>query len=136
MTKKRGKKKELAVDWSECLEAQENEMEALKAIYDEDFIDETDAGDTKFRIRIVPFATRSDETNHCCIFLKVVYPEKYPFVLPKVKVEKDFGLSDKHLEELTEGIHSLLQEMDGEVIVYTYVSCRTSKILHMQASDG
>jgi len=72
----------------------------------------------QYSIKITPHLTSSEEDNHVGVVLHIAYPLTYPYQSPSASVEKEYGISDKHLAELQQLVEVKAAEADGEVIVF------------------
>lgn len=101
---------------SEFVEQQDDEVEALKAIYPEEFESLT-SKPTTFKIHLVPNPGGSGE-NHVGVALLCEFPETYPDTVPVVKIEVEKGLGKKHSEELQELVNTRATENIGTPSIY------------------
>ncbi len=107
-------------------ERQESEVEALKAIYDSDFVD-LRRGDAwkvyrrpEFTLRLVPnHDSRGVREEHCYVLLRIKMGQDYPAKSPPavMKVEESKGLSDALILTLEEELKGKAKEIVGEVMV-------------------
>ncbi|TPX37525.1 hypothetical protein SmJEL517_g00504 [Synchytrium microbalum] len=73
-------------------EEQRNELEALQAIYPDEF---TALSDKEFSIEI-----HADDYPECSLSLKITYPSSYPDIIPEIELEDDEGINEEELEYL------------------------------------
>ncbi|XP_059478239.1 eIF-2-alpha kinase GCN2 isoform X2 [Neocloeon triangulifer] len=107
-------------------ERQENEIEALKAIFaPSEFRDlrEGDVWNTTRPPDIVLTVTPQQGSSgpaeiYAQIDLHVICDDKYPEKVPKINLEHSKGLSTQHINQLSEELVSLANELVGEVMIY------------------
>ncbi|KAI9297132.1 Serine/threonine-protein kinase [Neoconidiobolus thromboides FSU 785] len=107
-----------------CNEIQENEIEALKAIYMDDFeIIESNVRSWKvskkykeFKIKIKPM----DESirDNVEIYVNIKFPPAYPVIAPEIFLESPKGLSESQYNELKKTIKNKTQELLGSEMVF------------------
>jgi hypothetical protein len=117
----------------ENAEKQQDELDALMAIYDQDFVPVTVSKATawggvavgeahRFQLRIVPVAGGGDDDNHVRVLLDITLPHQYPDKAPSVRVLKDRGLSDEQLASLQHivdaAVATSVVEDPGDVMCY------------------
>ncbi|RHZ86074.1 hypothetical protein Glove_55g46 [Diversispora epigaea] len=108
----------------EAKEAQENEIEALKAIFMEDYepVVVTTAWKVvptghEFRLHLKP--QEQELKKHVSVDLHVKFPKTYPRSAPDIKIENARGLSETHLNKAQGHISRLIKENIGQEMVYT-----------------
>ncbi|CAG8437012.1 2949_t:CDS:10 [Diversispora eburnea] len=108
----------------EAKEAQENEIEALKAIFMEDYesVVVTTAWKVvptghEFRLHLKP--QEQELKKHVSLDLHVKFPKTYPRSAPDIKIENARGLSETHLNKAQGHISNLIKENIGQEMVYT-----------------
>ncbi|OMJ08598.1 RWD domain-containing protein 1 [Smittium culicis] len=104
---------------SEFAEERENEIDALKSIYGDEFIESEDP--SKFSIRI-----ESDlvvEKNEV-LFLNISYTERYPEEAPEFEIEtsEDSTLNSEDIDSLYKNLSETVEESLGMVMVFTMAS--------------
>jgi hypothetical protein len=115
---------------SECFEEQVMEMEALEAIYPEEYCvlqapsAAAGAPPGKFTVVLVPLAG-DDAVNHVSTKLSVTYTPSYPEELPELLFESVKGLSPEQCEELRTVCLEECEENLGMAMVFTV--CETAK---------
>eukprot|EP01114_Cavostelium_apophysatum_P023211 TRINITY_DN8676_c0_g1_i1.p1 TRINITY_DN8676_c0_g1~~TRINITY_DN8676_c0_g1_i1.p1 ORF type:complete len:229 (+),score=59.20 TRINITY_DN8676_c0_g1_i1:114-800(+) len=97
-------------------EEQNLEIEALQAIYGDDF-QELDKDPLKFQIALVPNPGES-EGNHVGVTLEVTFPSKYPNVLPEWSLIDVFGITDEQQNFLESKIRAQAEESIGAPMVF------------------
>eukprot|EP01097_Dermamoeba_algensis_P001278 TRINITY_DN1488_c0_g2_i2.p1 TRINITY_DN1488_c0_g2~~TRINITY_DN1488_c0_g2_i2.p1 ORF type:complete len:395 (-),score=98.71 TRINITY_DN1488_c0_g2_i2:434-1618(-) len=100
---------------------QESEIEALKAIFLEDFLLEPAAKKDKeysFKLRLVPHPG-DQSRNYCAVLLHISFSRYYPSLPPRINVEKVKGLSDAQLQELTNQLKERSQELVGTGMIFS-----------------
>eukprot|EP01027_Heterolobosea_sp_BB2_P011634 GEZU01016931.1.p1 GENE.GEZU01016931.1~~GEZU01016931.1.p1 ORF type:complete len:266 (+),score=76.03 GEZU01016931.1:25-798(+) len=103
-------------------EEQTNEIEALKAIYLDDF-EEVDTKPMKFKINIYPHTGEGDDVNFVGATLQVTYTPKYPEELPIVNVFPLNGLTKAEADELKAFLDQVAQDnLNGMVMIFTLAS--------------
>ncbi|XP_054261632.1 eIF-2-alpha kinase GCN2-like isoform X1 [Macrosteles quadrilineatus] len=107
-------------------ERQDNELEALKAIYGEQ-LRETPRPDDQWRpldfvLALGPQQGSMPQEAHTFVHLHVICSENYPNEIPKMTVDKSKGLSDKQLEVLLKTLKEKSVELKGEVMVFELAS--------------
>jgi len=91
------------------------EIEALKAIYMDDF-EELEENPKTFQIRLLP--NPGQENNHVGLVLHVVYTREYPNELPEFKVKKTHGITGEQLTIIEEKLTQQATESVGTPMVY------------------
>ena len=101
------------------LEDQANEVEALQAIFQDDFVPEgSGAPLTAYRLRLVPDMGADAKTNHVAASLCVRYPLTYPEAAPTLALSADRGLSEAQVSELRGVLAASAAENAGTPLVY------------------
>lgn len=106
-------------------ESQSNELEALKAIYPDHFLN-LNEGSSKWKplnviLTVVPARENSGPFEvHAQVDLHVTASEHYPNMVPKIMLENAKGLSDKQLNHILNELEKIAKEKAkcGEVIIY------------------
>ena len=103
-------------------EEQANELEALEAIYGDDFKKLDDSPPT-FEVTLVPEAGAGEDVNHVSVALKVVYTPTYPEAPPELELRavRRGGLTDEGLVECLQLVRDAASSDDvlGMAMVYT-----------------
>ncbi|OQV13821.1 eIF-2-alpha kinase GCN2 [Hypsibius exemplaris] len=104
-------------------ELQENEVNALKAIYDAAVTDIRSQDVWKVRrapelhIRLLP--QQSAETQaHVAVTLAVKCAPQYPEEVPEIKILEPKGLSDAVVQQLKDGLTRLAADLKGQEMLY------------------
>lgn len=119
----------MADDEESLEERQENEVEALKAIYDVDFED-LRAKDV-WKVRRPPEFMLKISPDHdsrgggglmqadasCCLVLHVKCDERYPTIPPTIKLKEAKGVKHDLVLELQDEVTAMADKMKGEVMV-------------------
>lgn len=101
---------------SDFIEQQDDEVEALKAIYPEEF-EHISSKPVNFKIHVVPNPGGAGD-NHVAVTLNCEFPHDYPETLPLVSIEVEKGLGKKHAEELQELVNARADENIGTPSIY------------------
>ncbi|CAJ0925996.1 13396_t:CDS:10 [Entrophospora sp. SA101] len=108
----------------ESKEAQENEIEALKAIFMDDYEPIVVATAWKvapaghqFRLHLWPQEEKLKQ--HVKVDLHVKFPKTYPRSAPDMKIENVHGLSNLQLQQLQSHVSRLIKENLGQEMVFT-----------------
>lgn len=99
-------------------EDQENEMEALEAIFEKDFSVKSKSPPS-YQVLLEPCPGEGDEVNHVRVMLKVTYPKNYPQSLPQMTIEAITGLNDKKIATMLGIANKAAKENAGEVCIFT-----------------
>lgn len=106
-------------------EEQSMELEALEAIYMDDYkkLDAPTAGGTAtFEVTLVPEAGADEDVNHVSVAMQVAYTPTYPEAPPELKVRavRRGGLTDELLSELEAQLREAAasEELLGMPMVY------------------
>lgn len=119
----------MADDEESLEERQENEVEALKAIYDVDFED-LRAKDV-WKVRRPPEFMLKMNPDHdsrgggglmqadasCCLVLHVKCDERYPTIPPAIKLKEAKGVKHDLVLQLQDEVTAMADKMKGEVMV-------------------
>ncbi|XP_023718266.1 eIF-2-alpha kinase GCN2 isoform X3 [Cryptotermes secundus] len=123
-------------------ERQENEIQALKAIFTHELQDvrEKEAWNVWRPLEIVITLTPQQGSSglqevHAHIDLHVTCSEQYPEQVPKIELEKSKGLSHQHVVQLQSELVSLAQELKGEVMIFELAQ-HVKKFLHVHNKPG
>jgi len=138
----------MEVNLEELKERQENEVEALKSIFDSSFRDTRDENawnvsgeDAKkvppeLVIHLVPENSTQGYTEaHVSVDLRVKFSTKYPLVKPVLALETPIGLSKTQLTELLQKLEALSAELEGDEMVYELTG-EASQFLSKHNSKG
>eukprot|EP01132_Coremiostelium_polycephalum_P010766 gene10766-13183_t len=110
-----------------CKEQQEMEIEALQAIFQDDFLTMDpirfahipNPENARFRITLKPYTGGSDTTEcFVSVYLVVGFPEKYPTVPPNINVMVNRGLPQKKATEIEEQLQQAVQSRLGTQMVF------------------
>eukprot|EP01004_Peranema_trichophorum_P008768 NODE_7518_length_769_cov_29.532508_g6907_i0.p1 GENE.NODE_7518_length_769_cov_29.532508_g6907_i0~~NODE_7518_length_769_cov_29.532508_g6907_i0.p1 ORF type:complete len:213 (+),score=64.43 NODE_7518_length_769_cov_29.532508_g6907_i0:74-712(+) len=91
-------------------EEQQSEIEALQAIYADDF-KVVDTNPTRFQLNL--------SNNGCVMHLIVEYTSKYPQTKPNVSVNPISGVTKQQSDRLTKSLLKTVEENVGTVMVFT-----------------
>ncbi|KAF8983829.1 hypothetical protein BGZ46_009397 [Entomortierella lignicola] len=111
----------------ELIELQQNELEALRAIYMEDYqpITVPSAWKTvpttpEFRLHLLP---QEDELKrHVSVDLRVKFSKTYPKTIPDLKIENPRGLSTAQAQELSKLVPNQAKTLIGQEMMYELAS--------------
>ena len=110
---------------NELKERQENEVQALRSIFDHNFKDcrEIDVWQVwrppEFEILILPENTTQGHSEaFVSITLRIKFTQRYPEVKPEHRFTKTEGMSKEQLKELDSKIDALSSELEGNEMVY------------------
>jgi len=105
-------------------ERQENEVEALKAIYDTDFEDLRNKDVWKVRrppeflLKMKPdHDSRGPQQEMCTVDLHVKCGDKYPMSIPELDLVSAKGVSQDLIDKLKLELKSIAAQMVGEVMI-------------------
>jgi len=98
------------------LEDQNLEIEALQAIYMNDFT-MLDEDPKKFQILLVP-NPGSEIGNHVGLTLEVSFPSKYPNILPEFKLKSLFGIDTDQQSTLESKLKIQSEESVGSPMIF------------------
>jgi len=101
-------------------EEQALELEALEAIYMDDYVRIHDVEPAAFELKLVPETGAGEEINHVAVILRVAYKPTYPEVPPDLSVRAVRGLDDTQLNEIKAVVDEAAQSEDlvGTAMVY------------------
>ncbi|KAG7399586.1 hypothetical protein PHYBOEH_008581 [Phytophthora boehmeriae] len=97
-------------------EEQAMEVEALEAIYMEDFT-KLSEDPLSFQVRVVP--NQDGENNFVAMTLKADIPATYPDVEPTLEIILNKGLSDRQHKDMKELLAQQIEENMGMAMMYT-----------------
>ncbi|KAF9969485.1 hypothetical protein BGZ73_008146 [Actinomortierella ambigua] len=107
----------------ELHELQENELEALRAIYMEDYQPITIPSAWKmipttpeFRLHLLP--QEESLKRYVSVDLRVKFTKTYPRTIPDLKVENPRGLSGAQVQELSKLVPAKARELIGQEMMY------------------
>eukprot|EP00732_Lithocolla_globosa_P003222 Lithocolla_globosa_v1_NODE_2475_length_1987_cov_7.271222.p2 type:complete len:166 gc:universal NODE_2475_length_1987_cov_7.271222:1874-1377(-) len=109
------------VNLQETAERQKLEVEALKAIFMEDFKEITSAWKVHKPHFVINVRPPDVDECHVSLGLEIRFPEKYPHVVPGIKVVKEKGLSQKKRKALYRQLEEEAATLLGEEMVYLLV---------------
>jgi translation initiation factor 2-alpha kinase 4 len=105
---------------NECFDIQSNEIEAIRAIYANEFEElsraSTDGSQFNwiFRVKLdLPIAVKAD--------LVIKFPKLYPHALPELRVENRKGLSSAAIEDIEKKLLSTAQKLLGAEMIFEIV---------------
>ncbi|XKL63292.1 hypothetical protein PGB90_005656 [Kerria lacca] len=107
-------------------ERQSNELEVLKAIFTDQFVD-CNENCSKWKplniiLTVFPLREHSGPLEaHVQLDLHVIASEEYPNKVPIIMLEKSKGLSDKQLAEIQKNLEELASLKVGEVMIYELI---------------
>ena len=106
-------------------EVQENEVEALRAIFGIDFSDLREGDVWKKRrppellLRLLPEnSTQGHIESHVSVCLHVITDQSYPLKRPSLSLEEPKGLSEAKQEELLARLRELATSLEGGEMIY------------------
>ncbi|KAL2098648.1 hypothetical protein ACEWY4_005128 [Coilia grayii] len=103
---------------------QENELEALAAIFGDDFEDLRTKQPWKIKrspevyLNLRPKGLGNGQKSHVSVDLQVKCPPTYPDVPPQLELKNAKGLSNDNLQNLQAQLTKLASERCGEVMIY------------------
>ncbi|KAF9400248.1 hypothetical protein BGX21_004672 [Mortierella sp. AD011] len=111
----------------ELYELQQNELEALRAIYMEDYQPvtvpsawKTVSTTPEFRLHLLP---QEDELKrYVSVDLRVKFTKTYPKTIPDLKIENPRGLSTAQVEELSKKVPIQARTLIGQEMMYELAS--------------
>ncbi|XP_065212792.1 eIF-2-alpha kinase GCN2 isoform X2 [Planococcus citri] len=108
-------------------ERQQNELEVLKAIFTDQFINCNEANATWTPLDVIVTVVPQKENSgpleiHAQLDLHVIACEEYPNKVPKIMLEKPRGLSDRQVAEILTKLEELANSRVGEVMIFELVS--------------
>lgn len=112
------------MDAEERQEARDNEIEALKSIYGDDF--EASWAPMKdqpftFRVLVTPAGGLSPDEIHAAMKLEFVLGKKYPNQPPTIRNHKIKGLADDLLKQILSQLRKSAKKQKGEVMVHELI---------------
>ncbi|PVV00489.1 hypothetical protein BB560_005127, partial [Smittium megazygosporum] len=100
------------------VEEKQNEIEALKSIYGDDFLE--DEKENAFKIKIgTDTGLDSEETVYLCIVHTELYPDEPPEF--DIETQDNSKLNSKDLEELRSKLDEMISDHLGMAMVYSMV---------------
>ncbi|KAI7849877.1 kinase-like domain-containing protein [Circinella umbellata] len=112
------------MDLGELHEIQENEIEALKAIFMEDYVEVANQTPWKvansspeFILRLAPLGVEKDDV-HVSVDLKVRFPKAYPNKPPDLKIASPRNLSPTLIRLLNDSLQTAAKDMVGREMMY------------------
>ena len=102
-------------------EEQANEVEALQAIFQDDFLPVDGGGSapvTAYRVRLAPEIGGDAKANHVVALLGVRYPPTYPEAPPDLELTAERGLSPPQVDELRALVAECAGGNAGAPLVY------------------
>ncbi|KAL0139396.1 kinase-like domain-containing protein [Mucor lusitanicus] len=112
------------IDFESLKEVQQNEIEALKAIFMEDFHEvvnktawKVSHSDPEFILHLYPLGVEENEA-HTTVDLKVRFPKTYPNKPPELHLINPHGLSPTVLRQLTQSLQQTAQHLLGQEMMY------------------
>ncbi|KAF9577172.1 hypothetical protein BGW38_007792, partial [Lunasporangiospora selenospora] len=107
----------------ELIELQQNELEALRAIYMEDYQPIMVPSAWKmvpttpeFRLHLLP--QEEELKRYVSVDLRVKFTKTYPKTIPDLKIENPRGLSTAQVQELTKEVPAKAKELLGREMMY------------------
>ncbi|KAG0215957.1 hypothetical protein BGX28_007183 [Mortierella sp. GBA30] len=111
----------------ELMELQQNELEALRAIYMEDYQPITMPSAWKmvpttpeFRLHLLP--QEEELKRYVSVDLRVKFTKTYPRTIPDLKIENPRGLSAAQVQELAKLVPSQAKSLLGQEMMYELAS--------------
>ncbi|KAI8639080.1 kinase-like domain-containing protein [Parasitella parasitica] len=112
------------IDFQQLKEIQENEIEALKAIFMEDFQEvvnktawKVSHSDPEFILHLYPLGVEESEA-YTTVDLKVRFPKSYPNKPPELHLLNPRGLSNTVLRHLAHSLQQTAQQLLGQEMTY------------------
>ncbi|XP_048580135.1 eIF-2-alpha kinase GCN2-like isoform X3 [Nematostella vectensis] len=107
-------------DKESLTERRNNELEALQAIYMDDFKDIRDKPEDqpKVVLKLTPLQSMWAKEVHSRVELVIEYTPRYPDQCPKLSLQKAVGLSKENLNDLQRELECLAAELVGEVMAH------------------
>mmetsp|Transcript_44878 Transcript_44878/g.65598 ORF Transcript_44878/g.65598 Transcript_44878/m.65598 type:complete len:296 (+) Transcript_44878:144-1031(+) len=99
-------------------EEQSMEVEALEAIYMEEYTKIADSP-LEYKIFLEPIQGGGEDENHVAIDMMVKYPETYPEVAPEITINNRRGLGDHQIPEIMELVNTTAEENIGMAMIFT-----------------
>lgn len=102
-----------------CKERQENELQAIQAIYMDDFQDlrEKREDPPKVCLNLTPLQSVVGKEVYARVDLIVQYTKHYPNKSPKLSLSNAKGISNEDVSELQKQLQQMAAELVGEVMV-------------------
>ncbi|XP_074628735.1 eIF-2-alpha kinase GCN2-like [Acropora palmata] len=102
-----------------CKERQENELQAIQAIYMDDFQDlrEKREDPPKVCLNLTPLQSVVGKEVYARVDLIVQYTKHYPNKSPKLSLSNAKGISNEDVSELQKELQQMAAELVGEVMV-------------------
>eukprot|EP00514_Thraustochytrium_sp_LLF1b_P003496 CAMPEP_0184525434 /NCGR_PEP_ID=MMETSP0198_2-20121128/10095_1 /TAXON_ID=1112570 /ORGANISM="Thraustochytrium sp., Strain LLF1b" /LENGTH=288 /DNA_ID=CAMNT_0026916891 /DNA_START=27 /DNA_END=893 /DNA_ORIENTATION=+ len=101
-------------------EEQAMEVEALEAIFGEDYEELSSSAPRQVRLKLMPVpGVNAGDENKVIVLASFSFPETYPEVLPEVVVEPVKGLTAKHCEELKKIALEEAENLVGTPMVFS-----------------
>mmetsp|Transcript_32798 Transcript_32798/g.58818 ORF Transcript_32798/g.58818 Transcript_32798/m.58818 type:complete len:227 (-) Transcript_32798:419-1099(-) len=102
---------------TDCKEEQQSELEALEAIYADDFKLTPDMEPARFAINV-----NQEGGEGLKVILNVEYTPEYPNEVPLIRVDPISGIAKDKSERITQVLRQTAEENLGAVMVFTLVS--------------
>ncbi|KAI5707240.1 hypothetical protein M8J75_015941 [Diaphorina citri] len=122
-------------------ERQDNELEALEAIFGDDLqnkrLEGTDWSPLDIELTVYPQQGSSFGTKqiHARLNLQVKCSANYPNEIPHIELTKSKGLSSPQLAQLQQELDGLMNQLKGEVMIFNLVQ-HIQKVLHEYNRPG
>merc|ERR1712137_253079 len=116
-------------------EDQTMELEALEAIYMDEFTLVSDTVPRKFTINIAPEGDIDEETTTLSLQMKVKLPETYPEVAPLIKLKPIRGVTDSECTELRQQLLDLAEDNLGTQMIFTLASHIQEWMIEIQQQE-
>ncbi|XP_031551320.1 eIF-2-alpha kinase GCN2-like [Actinia tenebrosa] len=110
----------MAADKESLAERRDNELEALQAIYMDDFQDIREKPDDlpKIALKLTPLQSIHEKGVHAKVELVIEYTPNYPNQSPIISLQKAVGLSNEDLQGLKTQLECEAAELVGEVMAH------------------
>ncbi|KAG1078367.1 hypothetical protein G6F42_024301 [Rhizopus arrhizus] len=112
------------IDFETLKEVQQNEIEALQAIFMDDFHEvvnktawKVSHSDPEFILHLYPLGVEENEAN-ATVDLKVRFPKTYPNKPPELHLINPCGLSPAILRQLTHSLQQTAKQLLGQEMMY------------------
>lgn len=115
-------------------EEQQSEIEAIQAIYNDEFIPVSEKPFHSFNVEVTTDDYEEGTENGAKTVIGFKFVEKYPDEPPEIVVQESENISAKDTEELLEYLISLANSNTGMVMVFTLVSA-TQDWLHDRKTE-
>ena len=99
-------------------EEQSMELEALEAIYGDDYVPSSSGSGREGAVQLVPLPGEGEEENHVALTLSFLFPETYPDVVPEITLESQRGLKEDALNELRAKLKGEAEESVGMPMIF------------------